>query len=95
MQLLREMQQQLWEMRQQQDEMQHHARQQQSFQDELLKRQELEHLQAAKAREHERSTDLTATGKASGERASELQESSQQISMRKLELQAELGSDSA
>jgi hypothetical protein len=101
MQLLREMQQQfrniqqqLQDIQQQQLDMQatlqHQTQQHQSFQEKMLKRQELEHLQAARVQDQERSRDLLAIGtaveKAFGERASGLQERSQQITMREKEL---------
>ncbi|GAB7325244.1 hypothetical protein MBLNU13_g09309t1 [Cladosporium sp. NU13] len=100
MQLLREVQQQIQDIQQQQNDMQatlqHQTQQQQSFQAKMLKRQELEHMQAARARDRERFRDLTAMGiaieKAFGERASGLQERSQKITMREKELQEELGS---
>ncbi|KAM0702821.1 hypothetical protein Q7P35_010253 [Cladosporium inversicolor] len=83
MHLLREMQQQENEM---QATLQHQVQQQQLFQDKFLKRQELEHSQVASVRNRERSRDMMAIvmtiKEVLGERASELQERSQQISMR-------------
>ncbi|GAB7325350.1 hypothetical protein MBLNU13_g09392t2 [Cladosporium sp. NU13] len=95
MQLLRQIQQQQAEM---QVALKHQAQQQQAFEDKVLKRRELERLQAVRAQDEDRSRDLMARsdemmamGRALRERASEFQQRSQQITAREQELQQELG----
>lgn len=78
--------------------LQRQAQQQQSFEDTVQKRRELERLQAARAQDGDRSREfmarseeMMATGGTLKDRASELHTRSQQITAREHELQDELG----